>query len=67
LTVFDYGRLTGHGLARFVDHRLVWLVVYPHHDMMIRGCLPGRSCPSPFGRVFVPVDAQTGVALGKWS
>jgi hypothetical protein len=69
LTVFDYGRETSHGLARFVDHRLVWLVVYPHHDLMIRGCRPklGAECPRQFGRVFVPVDARTGVSLGTWS
>jgi len=67
LTVLDYGRETSHGLVRFVDHRLVWLVVYPHHDLMIRGCKAGRACPPRFGRVFVPVDAQTGRVLGQWS
>ena len=67
LTVYDYGRATNHGLVRFVDHRLVWLVVYPHHDLMIRGCKPGRPCPRRYGRVLVPVDARTGVPLGKWS
>lgn len=67
LTVLDYGRETSHGLACFVDHRLVWLVVYPHHDLMNRGCRPGKSCGRRFGRVFVPVDAQTGLTLGAWS
>lgn len=67
LTVFDYGRQTAHGLVRFVDHRLVWLVVFPHHNLMVRGCLPGKQCGPRFGRVFVPVDARTGVSLGTWS
>ena len=67
LTVFDYGRETAHGLARFVDHRLVWLVVYPHHRVPIFGCREGKRCPPQFGRVLVPVDARSGVSLGKWS
>lgn len=62
LTVFDYMR----GSKRLVDHRLVWLVVYPHHDLQLRGCVP-KGCPPAFGQVLMPIDARTGVSLGRWS
>jgi hypothetical protein len=68
LTVFDYGRETSNGLERFVDHRLVWLVVYPHHWLPLRGChpAPGAQCVRS-GRVFIPVDARSGAKIGLWS
>ena len=68
LTVFDYGRETSHGLDRFIDHRLVWFVVYPHHDLQLRFCgSRPAQCGARYGTVFAPVDARSGVALGTWS
>jgi hypothetical protein len=60
LTVSDYGR----GDTPFINHRLVWLVLYHRYPLPCRG---PASCPQMFGTGAVPVDARTGKALGNWS
>ena len=59
LTVSDYGR----GDVPFINHRLVWLVLYHHYPMTCRG---PKGCPGAFGTRAIPVDARTGKSLGEW-
>jgi hypothetical protein len=59
LTVSDYAR----GDVPFINHRLVWLVLYHHFPITCRGL---ASCPGVFGTSAVPVDARTGRSLGNW-
>jgi hypothetical protein len=59
LTVKDYGR----GSVLFIDHRLVWFVLYHRYPMTCRG---PKACPGLLGTRAVPVDARTGKSLGEW-
>jgi hypothetical protein len=62
LTVSDYAR----GTVAIINHRLVWLVLYHHAPIALRGCRGPRYCPPAFDMKAIPVDARTGKSLGDW-